>query len=189
MPLGIVSQEEFLKELDKSNTKKPEDKYEPGPCAAIIIPKAEIGRPPDCPNTPEVIRNIVGEEAIRGASVSSLMSEFAMSQSSVSAYKNGSTSTRTYEKKDENLVKHLNGVKDKIKKRATNRLMMALDEITPDKLKDVKVTEASQVAKDMASIVKQMEPENESNGDSKTQFVVFAPQMRVEQDFHVVKIR
>lgn len=186
MAIGIVSNDEFDKEFNSGLSKSDKSDKVITP-ELIISPLPTRGRNSK-PDTPEVIRNIVGEEGIKGASISSLMNDFALSQASVSAYKNGAVSTASYDTPNEKLANHLGKVKDKIKRRATNKLMQSLDVITPEKLAELKPNQASQVAKDMAVIVRTMEPDSSSNGDGKTPFVVFAPQIKIESDYPVIKV-
>jgi hypothetical protein len=182
MAIGIVSDVDFEAEMNSKKVpidKKPE----------VIIEEIRNKGRGDNNNTPEVIREIVGEEKARGASVAQLMQEFALSESAVKAYGNGATSTATYDQPHAPLVKHLDKVRDKIKRKATNRLIYALDVITPESLAQVKPQVASAVAKDMAAVIKTMEPENENNDNQKAQFVVYAPQLTIEQDYRVVKVQ
>ncbi len=84
----------------------------------------------------------------------------------------------------------MNGRKTKVSKRALNRLNLALAYIDKDKLKDCDARELSGVAKDMATVVKQMEPSKGEDGKSEpVQFHFYAPQVRTENHYDVVQAK
>jgi predicted transcriptional regulator len=167
MPLGIVSDQDFEVEIQR----------------AQVIP-SRIGRG-NTPAKPDQLRNLIAEEAIKGASAKELSESFGVSPSSISAYKNGSTSTASYDTPDRKLANHIVNVKDRITKKATNRLARALDSITPEKLDDLKVKDAAQVAKDMSVVIKNMTPEVREQNNN-VNFVIFAPKVREESDYDVI---
>jgi predicted transcriptional regulator len=183
MAIGIVSDDEFLKESSKiSSTEKVVE--------AVIVDKVSLGRGNN-KEVPESLRKIIADEVIvNGRSGAlDLAEKFGISPSSVSAYANGATSTATYNEGDEKLTNHINKTKQRIIKKATNRLFYALDGITASKLQEADLKTASSVAKDMAAIVKDMTPVETKQEESKSPtFVFYSPQQRKEESFDVVVV-
>lgn len=176
MPIGIISDFDLERELNRNN----------GSPKAEIKPAIEPGRN-NKRETPEEIRKVIAEEVINGADRDVIAEEFNISKSSMAAYANGANSTASYNKPDKDLAKHVNGIKDRIVKKARNRLITALDNITPEKLASAKLKELSTIAKDMSSVVRNIEPASESDAP-KAQFIFFAPQQRIEADYAVVQV-
>ncbi len=179
MPIGIVSDEDF--DLEISNTKSVR--------TAQVIQKERPGRDKEDRNIPDSLRKLIADESLTNgrSSALSFASQFDVSPSSVSAYSNGSTSTSSYHEPSPNLKNHINGTKERITEKATNSLISALNEITPEKLAEANLKTVSSVARDMAAIVKDMTPEvvrtEEKSGPT---FVFYAPQIRREQEFDVI---
>jgi hypothetical protein len=180
MAMGIASQEEFELELLKLSNGN-------GSKNGARIVSIEKGRGPK-EETPESVRKVIAESAIEGANASELAKTFNVSESSVSAYKNGATSTASYNEPDKSLNKHVNDVKGKIVVRANKKLMRALGNMTDDKFADAKLRDLAGIAKDMSAIVRNLEPSKENDSDNKVQFIFFAPQMRKESDYPVIDI-
>ena len=178
MAIGIISDAEFEKEFGKLESHN---------AKVITVPKVgRIG-----PEVPESLRKVIGETAItegRGEAVK-LAAEFGIKPSSVSAYANGATSTSTYDTPDKDLAAHITGAKAKIGLKARNKLMMALNSITKEKLESVSVKTASSVARDMAAIVKDMEPVQKSEAEQKPQFIIYAPQFKEERAFDTIVVK
>jgi hypothetical protein len=141
---------------------------------------------------PNGLRKLIGEEsAINGRqSAIDLARSLDISPSSVSAYDNGATSTASYNQQP-NLT-HINNARSRVSTRARNKLMMALRHISEDKLENAKVGEISAVARNMASIVKDMEPESPNKDGKNTlnqpTFVFYSPQIKREDTFDIIKI-
>lgn len=185
MAMGIVSDEEF--QIDYS-------KY-----TDIIIPSIEVvnsveiiditkGRGNGNVEVPDSLRKIIGEtnELEGRAHAIDLANKFGISSSSVSAYGNGSHSTASYDKRPG--LDHINQAKERISKKARNRLLAALNQITPEKLESEKAKDLSSVAKDMSVIIKNMEPETIVNDKEKNSptFVFYSPQFIKEENFEVI---
>lgn len=190
MPLGVVSREQFEQELSKSNSHEktviPSQAITPE-----IIPLDKSGRKSNDLNVPSSLRKVIGATAIEDSpkEAVALAQSFGISKSSASAYANGSTSTATYNEGDAELRKHINGSKLRIVRSAKNRLIFALNEITPARLAAAKIKDVSSIAKDMSSIIKDMEPEQSKDADVKPpQFVVFAPQFLQENHFETITL-
>lgn len=187
MPLGVVSDSEFEKELDslKIGTTKP---------GGTVVESPKKGRPEGTPNVPDTLRKIIGEESvINGRSAAlDLANSFGISPSSVSAYANGATSTATYDTPKASIIQHINKSRARSIKKATTVMNAALSAITQEKLDYTDADKLSGIAKDMSAIIKNLEPkQTEGGGEGKQtpQFVVFAPQFRDERTFESITIQ
>ena len=180
MAIGIISDEEFEKEFGKLESHNEKAKV-------VTIPK--VGRVG--PEVPESLRKVIGETAITEGRPEAikLAKQFGISPSAVSAYTNGATSPSSYNQPDKELQNHVNDAKVKIGIKAKNRLIQALNAITTEKLESVSVKTASSVARDMAAIVKDMEPQQKDSGDAKPQFIIYAPQFKEERQFDTIVVK
>ena len=200
MAIGVVSDDEFDLELEKSNQsnwKKATLHYEPvEPSPEVITPEIvetpHRGRQENDVNVPDSLRQIIGETSeLEGrAAAVKLAKEFGISSSSVSAYANGATSTKSYDTAKESIRDHINRSKERISKRARRNLNLALSNITPEKLAAAKLRDLSGLAKDMSGIVKDMEPNvNLTEAANKPQFVFYSPQFKKEEHFDVIVVK
>jgi predicted transcriptional regulator len=186
MPIGLVSDDLFQQELDrlsgKSKAKTPE-----------IIDIPTKGRSDGDVNVPDSLRQIIGEEAVingRQAALD-LAKDFGISPSSVSAYTKGATSTTTYNQPKSEIIKHINKSRERSIKKAGKVLSGALNAITQDKLDYTDARDLSAIAKDMAVIIKNLEPQKESSESASNQtpqFVIFAPTFRQENSFDTITV-
>lgn len=186
--LGVVTEEQFKKELD--NCVSPVIERKP-PNEGIIIPNKDRGRGVGNVGVPEELRKLIGEESIIHGRQSALdlASDFGISPSSVSAYTKGATSTASYHKPEDTLVRYLESRKRRITKKSLRVLTDALDTLTPEKLKTIKARDASAIAKDMSVISKNMEKTDQTtNGNNAPQFVVYAPQVRDERSYETIVV-
>lgn len=183
MKLGIISDEDFAREMEGI------EKNKPPPLVGEVIDSPHRGRQIGDVNVPESIRKIIGEESVingREAALE-LAKVFGVSESSVSAYAKGATSTTTYHKPDSTLQNYLAARKNRLTKKSLAKLALALDSITPEKIKELKVRDASAVAKDMSVIAKNMEPEKEEkSGNDGPKFVVYAPTIKDERSYETI---
>ena len=178
MPLGIVSDEEFNKQLPTANKEE---------VRASILPLITPGRTPDKQNTPEVVRKFIAEEAINGSPAKIISAALDISPSSISAYKVGATSTASYNQPDKSLKQHTDDIRSKIATKARNRLRYALDGITPEKLVDLSAPKLAGVAKDMSAVIRNIEPQKD-NDNSGVQFIFYSPRLREENDYPVISV-
>lgn len=182
MPMGIVSDEEFAAELkDSAQVLVPE-----------ILPLEKPGRKLGDVNVPNFLREVIGETAaIDGRQDAlALAEQWGISPSSVSAYRNGATSTATMNKQP-NLEK-INRARKAISAQARNKIKLALRHITAEKLEETKPVELASIARSLAGVVKDMEPEDPKDpngGKDKPQFVVFAPSFKSENHYEAVQGR
>lgn len=173
MPLMIVSEEEWEKEI--SNAKKAE---------IVTIKK---GRGEGNKEVPEEVKKLLSVEDLNGGSAFELGKALKISSSSISAYKNGATSTASYHEPKIELKTHIDGVKDRISRKAKRVILKSLDSITNDKLDELKPTDAAAVARQMSAIIKEMEPERiDDKKDNLPQFIVFAPQFNKEDHYETI---
>jgi len=174
MPLGIVSDKDFEKEIVNTG---------------VVVGNKNKGRGEGNKEVPKEIKKFIIEENLRGSSSRELQQLTGASSSSISAYVNGANSTASYNKPDSVLVTHKNSVVDKITRKARKILISSMNEITPDKLQKAKVTEVAMVARSMAGIIKDMEPEViEQKNDNRVQFIMFAPQMKTERHYDAIDV-
>lgn len=181
--MGIVSDKEFDQALNDVTPSQ----NAPTP---VIIKDMEKGRGEGNVEVPSGLRKIIGEEsAINGrASALEIASNFGISPSSVSAYANGSRSTATMEEQPD--VSHINQAKLRVAKKARNRLVMALNNLTEEKLAGAKAKDVAGVAKDMAAVIKVMEPEGPKvNGNSGPTFIFYSPHVKKEEHFDIVHVK
>lgn len=180
MPMGIVSDEEFESEKENSIIREP---------LPDIIESHNPGRTKGDNNVPDSLRKIIGEEAIieGRSSALELASSFGISPSSVSAYSNGSTSTKSMDKQPN--LKHLNESRQRVSSKAMKKMMSALDFITDDKLENESPITLSSIARNMGAIIKDMEPELDrdiKNNINAPTFVFFSPrETKAEQYEHI----
>lgn len=173
MPVGLVSDEEFETEH------------------AQIVDIQRPGRRPGDNNVPDSLRKVIAEEAINNGngSANELAELFGVSKSSVSAYKNGATSTDSYNLPDASLTPHVVKVKDKIRSKASKKLLLALNAVTPEKIEGAKLRDIVATAQAMSAVVRNMDEDSDSGRNiNPANFVIFAPYEKTVNDFRTVVI-
>lgn len=205
MPIGIVTDDDFLVELERLRRGKfskkeseeekertePKQKEELEPeitsNEASILP-IERGRGLNNVEVPDSLRALIGITAIESgrAEALALAREFGVSDSSVSAYTNGSTSTASYHSPSPVLRKKINNTKERLGKIARGKLALSLKHITEDKVANAKLRDVAAVATAMAAVVKNMEPETDK-GSSQVNIVLYAPKLRAESSYEVIE--
>jgi predicted transcriptional regulator len=207
MGMGVVKDEDFERELNNCvpSLKKSENKINqetnPTPSetpSTDSVVEGEVvgmnspGRKAGDNNVPSSLRNIIADESLENgrASALELARMFDVSSSSVSAYSNGATSTKSYDTPNSNINGFLEGRKSKIASRAISKLNSALSNITPDKLQITKAKDLASIAKDMSAIVRNMEPENKNplGGNNGVQFILYAPPIKNESSYDVIHV-
>ncbi len=193
MPMGIVSDQEFDSERDKfsPSNKREEDESNSVQPIATIIESPSKGRGNGNVEVPTGLRKLIGIESVengRGSALE-LANSFGIKPSSVSAYSQGANSTASYN--DRPNLPQINQAKEKISKRARGKLLLALRNITKEKLEEAKVGELSAVARNMSAIVKDMEPDIPKNPDERNgpTFIFYSPQFRKEEHFDVIQAK
>lgn len=204
MSIGIVSDDEFIRELssfnqgkDKSKDNRSEKVVPSSDSVSIAqvldIEKPNHGRNEGDVNVPDSLRQIIGEDAVINGRQSALglAGMFGISPSSVSAYAKGATSTASYDSPSKSIISHINKSRRRAIKRASATLNLALESITQDKLDYTDAKDLSIIAKNMSAVIKDLEPPAEApqDAESKTpQFVIFAPQFRDERSFESITV-
>jgi hypothetical protein len=185
--MGIVSDEDFVKALSDVT---------PGPPLPLnsgvsgIITTLNKGRGSGNVEVPNSLRRIIGEDSVINGRENALelASNFGISPSSVSAYSTGAHSTATYDNQP-NLTE-INGAKLRVAKKARNKLIIALNSLTKEKIESAKAKDIAGVAKDMAAVIRTMEPETPKiNGAGGPTFIFYSPQMRSEKVFDIVHVK
>lgn len=189
MAIGVVSEEDFITEVNKT--------------APITSPHLVNGQVIDSPikgrgennlEVPDSLRKVIGEVgAVDGRQEALALGKmFGISPSAASAYSNGATSTASYNEPSQGIQSVINKRKERISQKASKVLNKTLNVLTEDgKLSDVKPIELSAIARNMASIVKDMEPERERespDGNKGVTFVLYAPQFSKEDKFEVIEL-
>lgn len=190
MAMGIVSDKEFEKALSDVTPCPPIPVGGSNGKGLAIVKDIDKGRSIGDNNVPNGLRQIIGEEsAINGRqSALEIADKFGISPSSVSAYANGSTSTASYN--DQPNLGQINEAKLRVAKKARNRLVMALNSITQEKIDSAKVKDIAGVAKDMSVVIRSMEPESaKKEGPNGPTFIFYSPQIRREEVFDVVHVK
>jgi len=190
MAIGVVNDDSLSKELQRLSTGRAV------PChnqsTADVVEMPHRGRSDGDNNVPSSLRKIIGETSeIDGrASAKELARAFNISDSSISAYANGSTSTKSYHNRERAILDHINKRKLKISNRASTKLMVALDAITDEKLNNAKLRDIASVASACSAVIRNMEPEPSKmiNQNEGVQFIVFAPAIVSEDKFDIIDL-
>ena len=185
MAMGRVSSVDFDKEINGKTDAEPK---------VTIIDKPAKGRKDGDVNVPEGLRKLIGEtyEIDGRQSGVDLAKRFNISPSSASAYANGATSTKSYDSPVPAIKSHIIKSKERAVKRASVTLNQALSAITQEKLDYADPKDLAGIAKDMAVIIKNLEPptvESINGGQSSPQFTIYAPTFRDERSFEVITVQ
>jgi hypothetical protein len=181
MAIGVVSAESFDREMRDLGIVPDLEHHVNEEVRALVRGRGNK------PEVPMAIRALVATEKLAGAPAELLADEFNISESSVSAYGNGATSTSSYDKKEPEIVAALDKAEERIIGRAQHKLLAALDSISEVKLKESKPNIASAVARDMSNIVRNMKPEAAVNVQNN-RIVVFRPRLREEDEFESIQV-
>lgn len=164
MPIGVITSEDLQKELDRFT-----------PSNSKIIDKPKLGRN-GVKEIPEGIRKLIAGESLQGVPAKQLQEVFPISQSSISAYKEGATSTASIHNPNPELKKHTDNIKNQIGEAARGRLFKALNSMTDDKIAEAPLKVASQVVRDMSAVIKDMlDKDNEGGTTVNFTFVSVPP--------------
>lgn len=200
MGLGICSDKDFESELINSSVDYSQLRQRPSNSmddvtnteviSPTILPMNPQGRISDVNNVPQSLRKILGEtvatEGLRSAM--QLADSFGgISQPTLSTYARGEVSPHSKTNASNDMFEYVNGRKTKITKRALNKLNLAMSLIDENKLLGCDAKELSTVAKDMAQIVKHMEPAaKETETKDPVQFHFYAPVVKNEAHYETI---
>lgn len=177
MPLGVVDEKEFNSELEKLTDIRSDERSK--------VVDIERGRTIGKKEIPEEKRKEIATEAIEGNLTGiEIAQKHDVSTASVAAYKNGATSSASYNTPDESLKKHTDEVRTTITESARSKLMIALEQITSDKVAGAKIRDIAGIAKDMSAVMRNVEPQMGITNNN--QVVVYRPRMRDEDEFEVI---
>lgn len=178
--LGIVSDSDFDFEIDRMNEKN----------IPVSIENLNRGRGVGNNAIPDSLKKIISETAIEEGndSAKEITRAFGISDSSLSAYKNGASSTTSYNDPKPELRKHNSEVKNRIVGKTHSRLLQAIKSITPEKLEAAKARDLAGIARDLSGVIKNLEPEEKEEKNDKP-FVIFAPQFRDERSFQTITVK
>jgi hypothetical protein len=187
MGMMIVEDDDFDKELLRNKGVTP--KVKP---IEVEIKKDEKGRGIGNVEVPNTLRNVIADTAIsHGRSEAiALAKSFGISESSVSAYTNGSTSTTTYDKKVNG--EFINNAKLRVSNKARKKLLLALHHMTEEKISGANVQTLAGVAKDMSVIIKNMEPSDKDNGknvNNGPNFIFYSPNKKDEDVYDAIYVK
>jgi predicted transcriptional regulator len=187
MAIGIVTDDDLQSELDRLNGVRKTPEVE-------IVDKPSKGRDEGDVNVPDSLRQIIGETAVVDGrqSALALANMFGISDSSVSAYAKGATSTASYDTPTKSIIGHINKSRQRAIKKAGKALTEAIDKIDENKLNDMSAKELAGIAKDMSVVIKNLEPQKpmgEGEDKNTPQFVIFAPQFRDERSFPSITVQ
>ena len=183
MPLGLLSDQDFEAELESLK----------GPVRESPRP-VEKGRSEGDTNVPDSLRKIIGETSVIDGpeEAMAIARMFDISRSSVSAYANGATSTKSYNTPSKGIIDHINKSRRRNIKSASKVLSQALSAITQEKLDYTDARDLSAIAKDMSTVIKNLEPPQPKDpgegGSRSPQFVIYAPSFRDERVFEQIVV-
>ena len=142
-------------------------------------------------NVPESLRKIIGAESIESGRKAglNLASHFGISPSSVSAYSHGSTSDATYNKPNESLLNHVNNAREKVSRKARNKLLLALNSLNSENISQSKARDIASIAKDMSAVVKNMEDRTIQSVHEGPKFIFYSPTIRDERNFDIINVK
>lgn len=190
MPLGVVNEQEFQRELENSSPKEVQEKEQPI-ITGEIIDLPTKGRNEGDVNVPQALRKVIGETyALDGRNEGRALARmFGVSDSSASAYAEGATSTASYNKPNTDILSFITQRKNRISKKALLKISKAIDHITEEKLQSVKARDLAGIAKDMSVIAKNMEPEVKGNSvGNNAQIILYAPVMQKEEHYTTIEL-
>lgn len=199
MPIGINSDQDFQRELDRLQGRKSTRSAREDEPPVPIVPQVQIvekphrGRKEDDINIPESLRKIIGETSVIDGPKEAikLANQFGISRSSVSAYAKGATSTTSYNDPKPAILDHINKSRKRAIKRASNTLNASLGAITQEKLDYTDAKDLAIIAKNMSAIIKDLEPPQvvpSSETSGGPQFVIYAPQFKSETSFESIVV-
>lgn len=189
--MGIVSDKEF--ESEKKKTQVIESTPIPLLRRDELKDESRIEELPskgrgNNPAVPESLRKFIGAAAINEGREAALelAKDFGISESSVSAYSKGATSTASYNERPNLGI--INESKLRIQRKARGKMILAINMLTKEKLDLAKPRDLAGIAKDMAIVTKAMEPEVAQGSTEKSgpTFIFYAPQQRKEETFDIV---
>lgn len=203
MAMGVVSDDDFEAAAQQSNKRKSEpepsvpEKTVPSAASQPLIqsnPDNVIRRPfhgrnPNDNNVPSIVREIIADDTQKTGA--QLAQTFGVSESSVSAYQHGNTSTASYDKPDDKLKQVVTQRRERINRKSNRALIRVLNKLDSDefeaKLDECKPTELSTVAVNISRVVQSSDAA--SDVSVKQQNIIFYAPTPVKTDsFEVIDL-
>lgn len=129
---------------------------------------------------PVEVKNVIATLSRSGVPQKELAEAFDTTQAEVSQIERGKVKSV-----DESIVeKKLFSVRES----ALDRLTQAVLGITDDKMSNVKATDLSNIAKNLAFVVERTAPRQDLPGGSAAQIIIYAPSLRDENSYKVVEV-
>ena len=175
MPMLVVNDGEFDLELSRLNS-------------TIINEKVidiERGRGAKVERSLEE-RKLIASEAIAGCSVEDIKKRYNTSASSISAYKNGASSTSSYHKPNVELEKNNKDVRTVISELASDKIKSSLNLLTDDKISNCGARDIAGITKDLSAIIKNITPE--TGMISNNQVIIYKPRLKEEDDYEIIEV-
>ena len=191
MAMGVVTDSDFESQLKNVTPPSPptESQAETPESDGQIIQK-ERGRGKGNVEVPSTLRNLIaGTAAVEGREEAlNLARIFNISNSSVSAYSNGASSTASYNKPKTEIKDVINTRKRHASRKALRKLHSTLDNIEEVDLKNLGPKDLASIAKDLAGVVKIMTPDEGHVSGPLVQFQLFSPPTRSENEYEVIQV-
>ncbi len=179
MALGIVPDDIFNSEVDK---------YLNG----HVVEAKKLGRPEDSINVPESLKKLIGDTQLESGrkAAQEIADAFGIGNRSRDVYARGATSLGSYHNPTKTLGAHIAKTKERIAVKAGRIAKGALNSITDEKLENLDATQAINVARSAAAIIKDMTPQEVAGNtqNNQVQFVIHAPKLVDESKFNVIEV-
>lgn len=176
MAMGIVSHSDLDAELETLSKR---------PVIQHVVQERGRGNTNAIPDS---LKQVIAEESINGVPAKEINQVLGVSLSSISAYKNGATSTASYNIPDPKLKKNNNLVRERILSKSRKKLLLALDSITGEKIEKASLKELTSLSAGMASVIDKVEPKDDAKV-SIDKLMIYAPRVRDEQSYDVIEVR
>jgi predicted transcriptional regulator len=154
------------------------------------IQEIKRGRGAGVENLTPGMRELIAEEAlVSGKTLDQIADEYGISRDAVNAYKHGATSEATYNQPDAKLLDKVNEVKTEIKTQAQNKLLLAIQSLTDQKISGAKAKDIAGIAKDMSSVLRNVEGPDSNLNFNNSKVLIYSPRLKEEDDYKVIEAR
>ena len=190
---SITSNESTLAEGEESSihsieNNKQDDENE---LCGKIVEINKPGRKNGDNNVPDSLRKLIGSESIESGrkDALNLASHFGISPQSASAYSHGSTSTTSYNEPSPTLSNHVNNARERVIKKSRSKLLLALNNLSQEKIESSKARDIASIAKDMSAVIKNMEDKTIQSVHEGPKFIFYSPSFRDERNFDIINVK
>ncbi len=142
-------------------------------------------------NVPDSLRKIIGSTAVEESRKASLdlANQFGISKQSVAAYTHGTTSEATYNDPNPSLSSHIQNSRERVSKKARSKLLLALSNLSQEKIEGAKARDIASIAKDMSAVIKNMEDRAVQSVHEGPKFIFYSPTIRDERNFDIINVK